>query len=273
MNRKHRGRIRGRWVAGLLLILCATGARADVEGVIRRSDTGQEIRGLIRWQPARKVYVMTSGTPPVSFEIAPEKVAEIRVQKPGQMEAAAQLVQRGQFQQAVPVLEKIVQDYQMLQWDLVALPYLARCYLGLKEPVKAVTACERAIALNPKALLSGPFASAYWDALIETEQYIKLDNALKEAIAEGERDLAALAQLKRGDLAVKQEKYEDALIDGYLRTIVFFQQEKEVLPEAMYKAIGCFEMLGQHARAEEWRKKLLEQFPEGPYAEKVRAGE
>ena len=63
-----------------------------------------------------------------------------------------------------------------------------------------------------------------------------------------------------------------ALIDGYLRTVVFFQGIKSVQPEALYKAAKCFEEKGQHSYAEKMRKELLSSYPQSEEARQLRAG-
>ena len=74
-----------------------------------------------------------------------------------------------------------------------------------------------------------------------------------------------------GNSTVKGD-LQTALIDGYLRTIVLFEQVKDVQPEALYKAVKCFEDLGQAAHADKMRKKLLAEYPQTAYAKWIQAG-
>jgi TolA-binding protein len=71
---------------------------------------------------------------------------------------------------------------------------------------------------------------------------------------------------------MKQGNYKDALLDGYLRTVVLFGDIKPTQPEALYKAAQCFDQLGQGPYAERMRKKLLADFPQDPYAQRVQSG-
>jgi tetratricopeptide (TPR) repeat protein len=160
----------------------------------------------------------------------------------------------------------------MLEHDVTAARYLAHSYLKTKNPRKAVMMCDRVLSSNPKAAQDDQFAGIYWQALLETDQLIKLDKALGIAIEGGSRQLAAVAQIRRGDIAKQKGNLDDALIDGYLRTEVFFQAIKSVQPEALYKAAQCFEEKGQHSRAEKWRKKLLSSYPQSEQARRLRTG-
>jgi tetratricopeptide (TPR) repeat protein len=155
--------------------------------------------------------------------------------------------------------------------DLKAARWLAEAYLKQGKAADAVRMCEKVIESNPDAV-SGELASVYWDALIGAEQFAKLKKALGDAVAKGNRQVAAVAQIKRGDLEKKQGRNKEALIDGYLRTVVLFQDVKEVQPEALFKAAKCFEELGQMSHADKMRKKLLAEFPADPYSQQLKTG-
>ena len=60
----------------------------------------------------------------------------------------------------------------------------------------------------------------------------------------------------------------EALRDGYLRVVLLYRSEKEVLPEALYKAGKCFEKAGQASRAEQMRNELKKDFSASPWAQK-----
>ena len=93
---------------------------------------------------------------------------------------------------------------------------------------------------------------------------------LLEAVEKGSRQVAAEAQIMRGDIDFKKGNYRDALVDGYLRTAVMFQRVKWVRAEALYKAMQAHEKLGEHSHAEKWRKKLLAEFPNSIYSKRLR---
>lgn len=258
--------------AGLALFMAAGAAsRADVLGQITKT-SGQKIVGNIRWQPASKQYAITPRGQQVVLKVSPREVANIRVQTPEQLERAAQLVQAGQYTAAIPTLQQILDDYTMLQWDVIAGQYLVISYMKTNDPKTAAQVGNKVVDNNPKAAYAIEFAPAYWEALVTTEQFATLAKMLDKAAELGDRELAAVAQVRRGDMARKRGDFEDALVDGYLRTAFFFQQVKSVQPEALYKAAKCFEELGQHSHAEKMRKRLLTEFPNNEYTEKVKSG-
>lgn len=262
---------RTRWIFGLLVALMALRATAEVDAVITKEGTGEKIRGKVVWLPAMKKYQVT--TPDnIRLQLDPREVADLQVRPPERFETLVQAVQKGQYAAAIPALQKIVEDYTMLQWDAVAGRWLAKAYLETREASKAAALCESILAANPRAAWSDDLAPVYWDALIETGQYGKLDEALKKAAQMGSRELAAVAQIKRGDMERKKGNLREALVDGYLRTAYFFQSVKSVQPEALYKAMQVFQTLNQSAYAEAMRKRLLSEFPQDPYAEKARTG-
>ncbi len=259
-------------LAALLVVLAAGTSDAAVQAIITKTGTGQKLKGLVKWQATTKQYVIQPDGSPVQYKLSPSDVADIQVARPGNLDAAIQQVEAGRYAAALPTLEEIMKDYTMLQYDVVAAQDLAQGYLKTKDPGKAVAMCDRVITSNPEAGEDPGFAGIYWQALLETEQYVKLDKALSIAIKGESRELAAVAQLRRGDISKQKGNIDDALIDGYLRTVVFFQGIKSVQPEALYKAAKCFEEKGQHSYAEKMRKELLSSYPQSDYARQVRAG-
>ena len=254
----------------VLLLVAGTAARADVLGQITKT-SGQKIVGTIRWQPVSKQYAITPREQ-VVLKVAPREVADIRVKTPENLERAAQLARAGKYSAAIPALQNIVDEYTMLQWDVMAGQYLVTAYMKTNDPDSAARVGNKIVDNNPRAPYAKEFAPAYWEALVETEQFSRLRKMLDKAAEMGDRELAAIAQVRRGDMDRKRGDFEDALIDGYLRTAFFFQQIKSVQPEAIYKAAKCFEELGQHSHAEKMRKRLLVEFPNDPYTEKVKSG-
>lgn len=232
----------------------------------------QKITGMTRWEPVSKQYAVTPTGENYELKISPRDVKDIQVKKPEHIEKAANLVTQGQYSTAIPVLQQIMKDYTMLQWDATAGKYLLMAYLKTSDPKQAAETGDKVVMSNPKAAYDKEMAPLYWEALVLTEQFSKLRKMLDKAAEMGDREMAAIAQVRRGDMARQKGDNEEALIDGYLRTAYFFQTVKSVQPEALYKAAKCFEDLGQHSHAEKMRKRLLAEFPDDPYTQKVKSG-
>jgi TolA-binding protein len=268
MHNNIRGCALALWLAGALA------ASAAVPGIITKAGSGQQIKGMIKWMPASKEFVVVpADNASLVMKFSPQDVASVQVlKKPDQYDAAVGMVKQGQYAQAIPLLQQIADEYAMLQYDVQAGFYLATAYLKMKDIRKAAEACDKIVSINPNAVLTPEFASVYWDCLLGVEQFAKLRELLTKAISEGDRNLAAVAQLKRGDMDKQKGNAKDALINGYLRTIVLFEANKDVQPEALYKAAKCFEEVGQVPYAEKMRKKLLTEYPDSEYAGLVKAG-
>ncbi len=267
MNNRHASRI------ALTIIILGIGALngfADVRGWIWKvgASPSQAVKGQIRWRAASKEYVIT--TDRISVTLRLSEVGGMKIEKPAGMDAAIQKVNSGQYAAAIPTLEKVVENYVMLQHDVVAGAALARAYVETKNTKKAMSLCEKIKSDKPASMISRGLESAYWDALLAENASAKLRNALEKAIQSGARDVAAEAQLKRGDLDMKKDDPKSALIDGFLRTIVLYQDVKEVQPEALFKAYKCFDKLGQNAAKDNMRKVLLAEYPQSKYARELR---
>ena len=253
-----------------VICLSASFLFADVPGKIIKKDGG-EVAGMIRYQPASKVYsVTTQGG--VAMKIALNDVARVVVRKPATLDSAVAAAQRGQHAAAMPVLEKIMEEYQMLEWDLVAARWLAECYLAKNETRRAEDMCEKVIAANGGKIPAGEFFGVYVKSLIANNKEMKAKKVIQEVIASGDRLTAAIAQIKRGDLDKKKGDMKIALVDGYLRTVILYADVKEVQPEALYNTVKCFEQLQQSSYADKFRKRLLAEFPKDPYTAKLQQG-
>ena len=110
----------------------------------------------------------------------------------------------------------------------------------------------------------------YWESLKGAEQYVQLKKELEDQIASGLRDSAALAQLLRGDMFLAQGQKNEALLD-YLRTVVLYEQVKEIQPEALLKASRLLEEL-RDPRAADMKKKLIATYPNSAEAKKAAGG-
>lgn len=252
-----------------VMLMHATKGLGDVRGTIIQTDGGK-VSGDIRWQPASKAYAYTKGN--VTARVKLSNVAEIRVRRPAELDAAIDKVRSGQYAGAIPTLEKIMKTYTMLQWDLTAARWLAEAYLKTGNAKKSYAVAEKVINSRFSSQVPGGIYDFYCDALLQTDQFAKLKRILKRMIEEGDREQAALAQVMRGDIDMKKGNFRDALLNGYLRTVVLFNRVKQVQPKALFKAVRCFEELGETSHAEEMRKILLAKFPLDPYADKIRSG-
>jgi len=245
-------------------------AMAEVDGWIWKQGAGpsQAIKGKIRWRGASKEYVIR--TDQIQVNVRLNEVGGMRIAKPAGLDAALQKVASGSYAAPIPVLERIVADYTMLQHDIAAGAALARAYLGTNKSKDAMRLCEKIKENKPPEMITRALESAYWEALLQEDAAAKLRIALDEAIKTGPRDVAAEAQLKRGDLDLKKDDPKGALIDGYLRTIVLYQDVKEVQAEALFKAYQCFDKLGQNSAKDNMRKRLLADFPQSKFARDLR---
>ena len=255
-------------VAALVLLLAA-GQSLAVKGVIVGTDN-RRMSGDIRWQQAKKEYILTAND--VTMTLKPAQVKEVIVARPAGFDKAVADVRGGRYAAALPTLEKVMSQYRMLQWDVPAAGYAAKAQLGMKNPKQAIMICERLIDANPKAAFQGELAETYWQALVEDGREDTLRKIMGQVVQEGSRELAALAQIRRADVAMKKAEYRDALVDGYLRTYVLYGDIDTYVPEALYKSAKCFEQLNEAANAEKMRKRLLAEFPESTYSKQVALG-
>ncbi len=256
----------------MAVMLCAAASQTfAIKGTIIKSANKDRTSGDIRWQASSKKYLITTKDG-ITMTLKPSQVDRVIVRKPASFDKAKRDVLAKRYAVALPVLQKIMKDYRMMGWDVKATRYAAEAQLGLKNPTKAISLCQTLIENNPKAAYQGELAEIYWRALVEADRKATLRKVMAKAIKEGPRDLVPLIQIRRADVDMKAEKYEDALIDGYLRTVFFFKEDKKYMPEALYKAAQCFDQLNNPAKAEWCRKELTTGFPNSAYGKKIALG-
>ena len=247
----------------------AFGQATKISGtIIRMNDT--EAKGDLKWKAREKVYEVT--TPTITTEVAITEVKEVRVPKPKELTDAENMMRTERVSQAIPILEKISNDYLMLTWDRPATRLLAAAYLQAGEVDKAIKVCETIIRSDPEAAYLGEVAPIYWQALLKKGQNGKVEELMAKAIKSGDRLASAFALVMRGDMILAtgetNENAKKALKDGYLRVVALYTTERGARAEALYKASKCFEKLGQTQRADGFRSELKKEFAGTEWATK-----
>ncbi|HAS84304.1 MAG TPA: hypothetical protein DCS43_16925 [Verrucomicrobia bacterium] len=262
----HRGRVLLSLVS--LLVLVAPGF-ANHQATLHMK-VGNPMTGVVRYIASSKSYEIKAGS--VTRQVPAADVSRVVLaQPPAGLDQAVKAVNSGNFQAPIQTLTTIVKDYAMFGPDVVAGNALAKAYLGSGRPKEALKACDDLIRVNPESMQTAAFAGLYWDILLQDgTKGSALRSSLRDAVETGNRELAAMALIRRGDLEMKDKKFKEALVDGYLRAILLFQDVNMVQPEALYKAIKAHEALNEVQLAERWRKKLLSGYANSEFASKLK---
>ncbi|MBR0056236.1 MAG: tetratricopeptide repeat protein [Kiritimatiellae bacterium] len=232
---------------------------------------GAEVTGYIRWLPQARKYVVAKGqgAQAVSQDVPASDVAGVKVNKPDRLDAAINLVKTGAPQKAIPLLEEIVKRYAKLGWDEQAGRWLARARLDTGDTSAALQICEAFVKARPAAAYLGDIAPIYWSALLKANRADDVKKLLVRAIANGSANDSAAALVMRGDILMEEKEPFNALKDGYLRTVLLYENCHDVQPEALYKAAKAFEALSRNAEAQKLREKLLKRYPRSEFAGKI----
>lgn len=262
-----------RCIFGLCAVILAgmftsQSANAQVQGTLF-TKKGTQVTGQLRYRPSSKDYQITANG--ITSSMALSDVLSVTVNKPAGFEEASRMVAAGKnVDAAIATLTKIADDYTMLEYDVKAAGFLADAYFQKDNMAKVIECCEKIIRGNPEAAYSGDMAPKYWTALLKMDNTSKLKTLLDQAASKGpDRESAARALIMRGDIDAKKSEFKTALIDGYLRVVVMFQDVKEVQPLALAKSMKAFEDLGQIPYAEKMRKRLLSEYPDSEEAKKI----
>jgi len=263
--------------AAMMAALCcgvSVAALADVPARIEL-DNGNVIDCELRWMPASKRYVITrqpaGGGAAIEQQVTASQIVRKQIAPPAGWREL--MVQAGQNPNAaLPQLLRIVDQYNMLEYDEQAAFVIGTIYLKSGRAKDFIKIAEKVIQDNPAAAMSSQMAPVYWKALIETGSTAggRLNKMLDGAVAAAPRPIAAMALIARGDQLRKAGQLRDALKDGYLRVALLFTQERDANAEALYKASLVFDELNQATYAERMRQELLSRHRTSEFAEKLR---
>ena len=207
-------------------------------------------------------------TPQGTRSFLPGQYKKAVSDKPTEINKVAQMIASKQYDEAIKLLEDVAVRYRYLDWDNEARAMLPKIYSQKGDFTAAIRAYEKLFVSSPKSKEEAEIQHAYRQALLDAKQYDKLEGFLNSTIGTGSRTDAARALIVRGDIRAAQGQLESAVLD-YLRTVVLFESEKDVQPEALFKTAETLKAL-RDPRAAEFSKKLVDRYPNSPYAQKVK---
>ena len=247
----------------LVLVAVLTGTVAAEAATLRLRD-GRVLEGSDLRVNARGDYVITVGSSQRTYPAA--QVAEAVADRPAAYDQAAQLAQAGRYDEALTLLGDTAARYARLGWDDQA-NYLAARIQARQGRFEEAETTFRKLSARFREQPDVKLAAA--QVQVETGAYAEAEKALDELIRSATRDLAARAQLLRGDLKRKRRQLQPAAED-YLRTVLLFENVRDLQPEALFKAADTLGEL-RDDRARELREELLRNYPDSDYAARARA--
>lgn len=250
-------------MAGLAVALCAALAAEAAQPYVilpnKKKVTGSSIR-----VDKDGNYLVTTATGVLTFS----EVTKVVMDEPAPYTQAVQRMQQRQYGEAIAALEKVIIDYRMLEWDKKARRLLASAFLLNGNFAEAVNTFEAAFEEQTTMRDQDEPRLEYLRALEGAGAVEKLAAMLDETIAGSSRNVAAIAQLMRGNRRLAEGKTREALSD-FMRTADFFREVKDVQPEALFRTGELLEKFdGEGAAA--YYKRLVEEFPGSPFAAKAR---
>lgn len=252
-------------IGGILLGLGA-GVVSAAPYVILENGKRYEGKTIQRMRTGEVRLIMPDGN---QFTFSPDRVKKAVADKPRVFDPAVRALQAEKYDLAIKGLEKVVDEYSGLEWDVKAMPYLARAYAGKEDYPKAVAAFEDMFEKAPSLENNSELLLAYCKALLNAGKMATLEERLDQLISKGSRKAAANAQLMRGNIEMSKNNYKDAAKD-YLRTVYFFKDLNSVMPEATYKLAVALDNM-RDKRAEKWYRSVANDYPGTEFAKKAKS--
>lgn len=198
------------------------------------------------------------------FQLTRDQYIEAGIDKPAEFDRAAAAVQAGRFDEAIPILQKIMSDLRFLRWDRDAGLLLVRAYHAKNDGAAMLKVYDTLMKDYPSLVKDPEVGWAYREALIVARQFSEVEKQLPALISSENRVDAARALLMRGDIRQAQGNLELAIRD-YLRVILFFERETAVMPAALLRVAQALEK-NRDGRARDFYRRLVQDYPESPEA-------
>ena len=242
----------------LVMVLCFTLAPiADAQVFVRKKD-GTVMKGD-NVKASTRGLMLQAGARTVTIKFA--DIDRVQSPAPPNLKALLMLTGRGQYEQAIPGLKKVVDEYVRQEHDLKAGAALIKAYSETGKGSTAVNVYRNLLKLYGEERMDLGTTVQYWDALIGSENFSAAQKDIDKVLA-GNADILkkGAAAVKMGDVLAGQGRYEEALTDGYLKAIYMFGQARAVQPKA-YE--GAYNMLNnlRDGRKEKIRKQLISKYP------------
>lgn len=200
------------------------------------------------------------------FDFKPGQYKEAFADKPADFDTANAAALAKDYAKADEFYQKVIRQYPNLNWDIQAGIRCIHMYVQKGDGAAAEKAADFITSRNKTALSKSPDLQwMVWKALVLNKNFAKVELEAKKAIAEGSHELAARAYMARGDASAAKSLHKEAVLD-YLRVVLICEAQKEVQPEALFKAATALENLKDGARAKEMYGRLTKDFPNSPYA-------
>lgn len=246
---------------------------ADAQATVILTDGTRYENVGIRYSRRDEKYMITrTGRSEASFPLDPDRIQRLILPPPGGLEEALKRVASGERGEAFRFLETVVRDFAMLNWDITAAAGLTAAHVAdnsIREAIEVGRGIERNYAGRA---LPMEFYDSYWSALASEGRLPDLERSISAAVAAGTPRTAALAAMKRGDIYKAREDWKEALISGFLRVIAMHTDQRDMLPEALFKAAACFTAMGRHQHADQMRSRLRAGFPQSRFAQQLSGG-
>ncbi len=253
-------------VAGLLLGVVAWAGAQQAPYVVLRD--GRRMEGVsVRVRPGDRSVVLMREDGQIT--LTRDQVTQVVGPRPDRLDEGMRALRAQRFDEAMAAFEPVTRESRFLTWDEHAWLGIARAQEGKGDNAAALRAYERLLEVNPRAEQRAEVRWGYYRAMAAAGRGDDVLPKLTELIRSGERADAARAYVMRGDLQVARERHEEGVLD-YLRAVMFFRREAEIMPEAYLRVAETLEKMRDN-RSREWYRRVVQEFPDSSQAAEARA--
>jgi len=251
----------------LTFLSVAVGAHAQT---IILKDGKNIVGSRLRRDGASVMTTVLVGNAPGEIGYAVAQIASIEFPDPPQLKDASTLIAAGKLDQALTVIEPVINFYRSYRdikgnfWGEAAVMKLSifmaqkreKDASGLIYEIQTTNQDADVVgAANASKALLLAWAGQWKEAIAASDPIINNEDSSSTALS--------LAYLASGESHYALKEYEDAAF-SYLHIPIFFPEEKLMMPKALLGSARCFAKLDVRNELESSISTLKESFPTSP---------
>lgn len=227
------------------------------------------IEGKIIGEKGSQVIIQDPGGK-ITRGIPKSDILEIIMEKPESFVNAEQAFKRKKYEEAIKLYNEVVSGYGLSEWGERALIGIGRAYMKLNNGDEACRAFEKFLSVYRDSDLyceAGLFlGKIYSDRGLSDKAEAVYEKILKNNYSgKGPAEV----QFRLGEICLKKKKLEKALMN-FLRVVVVFYGETEIVQKAMIRSGLCYERMEDYVNADRIYRELVREFQKGEHVKEAK---
>jgi len=203
-----------------------------------------------------------------TLTIPPEKILEVKIQKPGLFKTAQEYYIRGEYDLAFEAYKIIAQRYGGYSWGQEAFLIAAQCLMKMNNYSELTKWYQNFLDDFPQSKIAPQVELNLADIYLTEEDYLRAMQTYERLVKDRKGEPVAKGYYGMGDCYFQQKKFEEALV-CYLKIAVLYYEFRDEVANALLKSAECYQALDDNKRMMETYREVIKEFPGTEYAKRA----